>query len=181
MSRIGKKPVALPAGVEVKVDENNLVIVKGPKGQLEQQIDPRIKMEIKESEIVFTRPTDSRNDRAQHGLSRTLVYNMIVGVTEGYSKKLQLIGVGYRAEKKGKKLVMNLGFSHPVEMEDPEGITTEAPDANTVVVSGIDKALVGNYAANIRKWRKPEPYKGKGIRYEGEYVRRKEGKTGAKA
>jgi len=181
MSRIGKKPVALPAGVEVKVDENNLVTVKGPKGQLEQQIDPRIKMEIKESEIVFTRPTDSRNDRAQHGLSRTLVYNMIVGVTEGYSKKLQLIGVGYRAEKKGKKLVMNLGFSHPVEMEDPEGITTEAPDANTVVVSGIDKALVGNYAANIRKWRKPEPYKGKGIRYEGEYVRRKEGKAGAKA
>ena len=181
MSRIGKKPVALPAGVEVKVDENNLVTVKGPKGQLEQQIDPRIKMEIKESEIVFTRPTDSRNDRAQHGLSRTLVYNMIVGVTEGYSKKLQLIGVGYRAEKKGKKLVMNLGFSHPVEMEDPEGITTEAPDANTVVVSGIDKALGGNYAANIRKWRKPEPYKGKGIRYEGEYVRRKEGKTGATA
>lgn len=181
MSRIGKKPVALPAGVEVKVDENNLITVKGPKGQLEQQIDSRIEIEIKENEIVFSRPTDNRNDRAQHGLSRTLVYNMIVGVTEGYAKKLQLIGVGYRAEKKGKTLVMNLGFSHPVEMEDPEGITTETPDANTVVVSGIDKALVGNYAANIRKWRKPEPYKGKGIRYEGENVRRKEGKTGAKA
>ncbi|MDY2959407.1 MAG: 50S ribosomal protein L6 [Hornefia sp.] len=181
MSRIGKKPVALPAGVEVKVDENNLVTVKGPKGQLEQQINPRIEIEVKENEIVFTRPTDNRDDRAQHGLSRTLVYNMVIGVTEGYAKRLQLIGVGYKAEKKGKTLVMNLGFSHPVEMEDPEGITTETPDANTVVVSGIDKALVGNYASNIRKWRKPEPYKGKGIRYEGEKVRRKEGKTGAKA
>lgn len=181
MSRVGRKPVTLPAGVEVKVDGKNLVTVKGPKGQLEQQIDERIKVEVKENEVILTRLTDNRKDRAQHGLARSLVNNMIVGVTQGYARKLEIIGVGYRAEKKGKKLVMNLGFSHPVEMEDPEGITTETPDANTVVVSGIDKALVGNYASNIRKWRKPEPYKGKGIRYEGERVRRKEGKTGAKA
>lgn len=181
MSRVGRKPVTLPAGVEVKVDGKNLVTVKGPKGQLEQQIDERIKVEVKENEVILTRPTDNRKDRAQHGLARSLVNNMIVGVTQGYARKLEIIGVGYRAEKKVKKLVMNLGFSHPVEMEDPEGITTETPDANTVVVNGIDKALVGNYASNIRKWRKPEPYKGKGIRYEGERVRRKEGKTGAKA
>lgn len=181
MSRVGRKPVTLPAGVEVKVDGKNLVTVKGPKGQLEQQIDERIKVEVKENEVILTRPTDNRKDRAQHGLARSLVNNMIVGVTQGYARKLEIIGVGYRAEKKGKKLVMNLGFSHLVEMEDPEGITTETPDANTVVVNGIDKALVGNYASNIRKWRKPEPYKGKGIRYEGERVRRKEGKTGAKA
>jgi large subunit ribosomal protein L6 len=181
MSRIGNKPVTLPAGVELKIDDNNVVTVKGPKGQLEQQIDPRIKVEVEGSEVKFTRPSDNRNDRAQHGLSRTLIQNMVTGVTDGYEKKLQIIGVGYRAEKKGNTLVMNLGFSHPVEMEDPEGITTETPDATTIVVKGIDKALVGNYAANIRKWRKPEPYKGKGIRYDGEYVRRKEGKTGAKA
>ena len=155
--------------------------MKGPKGELEQQVNERIKVEVGEGEIRLSRPTDNRNDRAQHGLSRALIQNMVTGVTSGYEKKLQIIGVGYRAEKKGNKLVMNLGFSHPVEMEDPEGITTETPDANTVVVKGIDKALVGNYAANIRSWRKPEPYKGKGIRYEGERVRRKEGKTGAKA
>ena len=180
MSRIGNKTIALPAGVEVKVDDKNLVTVKGPKGELTQQIDPRIKVAVEGTEVVVTRPTDNRTDRAQHGLSRTLIFNMVKGVTDGYEKKLQIIGVGYRAEKKGNKLVMNLGFSHPVEMEDPEAITTEAPDANTVVVKGIDKALVGNYAAVIRAWRKPEPYKGKGIRYEGEHVRRKEGKTGAK-
>ena len=181
MSRIGRKPVTLPAGVEVKVDDKNVVTVKGPKGELEQQVNERIKVEVGEGEIRLSRPTDNRNDRAQHGLSRALIQNMVTGVTSGYEKKLQIIGVGYRAEKKGNKLVMNLGFSHPVEMEDTEGITTETPDANTVVVKGIDKALVGNYAANIRSWRKPEPYKGKGIRYEGERVRRKEGKTGAKA
>lgn len=181
MSRIGRKPVTLPAGVEVKVDDKNVITVKGPKGELEQQVNERIKVEVGEGEIRLSRPTDNRNDRAQHGLSRALIQNMVTGVTSGYEKKLQIIGVGYRAEKKGNKLVMNLGFSHPVEMEDPEGITTETPDANTVVVKGIDKALVGNYAANIRSWRKPEPYKGKGIRYEGERVRRKEGKTGAKA
>ena len=181
MSRIGLKPVTVPAGVEVKVDEKNIVTVKGPKGQLTQAIDPSMKIEINDGILTVTRPTENKKHKSLHGLSRTLINNMIIGVTEGYEKKMEIVGVGYRAAKQGKKLVLNLGFSHPVEMEDPEGITTEAPDANTVVVSGIDKALVGNYAANIRKWRKPEPYKGKGIRYEGEYVRRKEGKTGAKA
>ncbi len=181
MSRIGKKPVALPAGVEVTVSDTNLVTVKGPKGQLEQQINPRIAVKVEEGQIVVERPSDVRTDRAQHGLSRTLINNMVEGVTKGFEKKLKIIGVGYRAEKKGSKLVMNLGYSHPVEMDDPEGITTETPDNTTIVVKGIDKALVGNYASVIRAWRKPEPYKGKGIRYEDERVRRKEGKTGAKA
>lgn len=180
MSRIGRKPVALPAGVEVTVDEKNLVTVKGPKGQLQEQVSKLINIEVKDNEVIFTRSSDERNHRAQHGLARTLVSNMITGVTAGYEKKMLLNGVGYRAEKKGNTLVMNLGFSHPVEMVDPEGITTETPDATTVVVKGIDKALVGNYAANIRSWREPEPYKGKGIKYENEVIRRKEGKTGAK-
>lgn len=180
MSRIGKKPVALPAGVEVSVDSKNHITIKGPNGQLEQQINPRITVEVKDGEVTLTRATDNRSDRAQHGLSRALIANMVDGVTKGYSKKLEIVGVGYRAEKKGKKLVLHLGFSHPVEMEDPDGITTETPDANTVIVKGIDKALVGNYASNIRAWRAPEPYKGKGIHYEGEHIRRKEGKTGAK-
>ena len=180
MSRIGRKPVALPAGVEVTVDANNVVTVKGPKGQLQEQVSELINVEIKENEVLFTREADSREERSQHGLARTLVNNMVVGVTQGYEKKLLLNGVGYRAEKKGNKLVMGLGFSHPVEMEDPEGITTEVPDATTVIVKGINKELVGNYAANIRAWRKPEPYKGKGIKYDGEFIRRKEGKAGAK-
>ncbi len=180
MSRIGRKPVALPAGVEVTVDEKNLVTVKGPKGQLQEQVSKLINIEVKDNEVIFTRSSDERNHRAQHGLARTLVSNMVTGVTAGYEKKMLLNGVGYRAEKKGNTLVMNLGFSHPVEMVDPEGITTETPDATTVVVKGIDKALVGNYAANIRSWREPEPYKGKGIKYENEVIRRKEGKTGAK-
>ena len=137
-------------------------------------------LEVKENEIIFTRDSDAREYRAQHGLARTLVNNMVVGVTEGYQKKLQLVGVGYKAEKKGKTLVMNLGYSHPVEMEDPEGIETEVPDATTVIVKGIDKAVIGNYAANIRAWRRPEPYKGKGIKYADEVIRRKEGKAGAK-
>lgn len=181
MSRIGNNPVTLPAGVELKVDSKNVVTVKGPKGQLEQQVDSRIKISVEGTEVKFTRPNDARENRSNHGLFRTLVQNMVIGVTDGFEKKLEIIGVGYRAEKKGDTLVMNLGFSHPVEMKDPDGITTETPDANTVIVKGIDKALVGNYAANIRSWRQPEPYKGKGIRYEGEHVRRKEGKTGAKA
>lgn len=180
MSRIGKKPIALPAGVEITVDADNLVTVKGPKGTLQEQISKLISVEVKDNEVVFTRGSDAREHRAQHGLARALVNNMVVGVTNGYEKKLQLVGVGYRAEKKGKKLVMNLGFSHPVEMEDPEGITTETPDATTIVVKGIDKAAVGNYAANIRAWREPEPYKGKGIKYDDEVIRRKEGKAGAK-
>ena len=177
MSRIGRKPVVVPAGVEVTVN-GNVVTVKGPKGQLTQEISKNMTVEVKEGEVVVTRPSDNREDRAQHGLARTLINNMIIGVTSGYEKKMQLIGVGYKAEKKGKTLVMNLGYSHPVEMEDPEGITTEVPSATEVVVKGMDKALVGNYAANIRAWRKPEPYKGKGIKYVDEVIRRKEGKTG---
>lgn len=178
MSRIGNRPVVLPAGVEVTVDANNMVTVKGPKGQLQEQVSKLITVEVKENEVLFTRSSDAREDRSQHGLARTLVNNMVVGVTEGYKKELQLIGVGYKAEKKGKTLVMSLGYSHPVEMEDPEGIETEVPNATTVIVKGIDKAVIGNYAANIRAWRKPEPYKGKGIKYVDEVIRRKEGKTG---
>jgi len=178
MSRIGRKPVVVPAGVEVTVDANNVVTVKGPKGQLSEEISKLIKVEVKEGEVEVTRSCDAREDRSQHGLARTLINNMIIGVTQGFEKKLQLVGVGYKAEKKGNKLVMNLGYSHPVEMEDPEGITTEVPSATEVVVKGADKAIVGNYAANIRAWRKPEPYKGKGIKYVDEVIRRKEGKTG---
>ena len=177
MSRIGRKPVVVPAGVEVIVN-GNIVTVKGPKGQLEQEISKNLTVEVKEGEVVVTRPTDNREDRSQHGLARTLINNMIIGVTQGFEKKMQLIGVGYKAEKKGNTLVMNLGYSHPVEMVDPEGITTEVPNATEIIVKGADKALVGNYAANIRAWRKPEPYKGKGIKYVDEVIRRKEGKTG---
>ena len=179
MSRIGKKPITLPAGVEVKVDDKNVVTVKGPKGELQEKVSDLLTIENKDNVVTVSRDGDDAEKRAQHGLARALLRNMVIGVSEGYEKKLQLVGVGYKAEKKGKKLVMNLGYSHPVELEDPEGITTEAPDATTVIVKGIDKAKVGNYAANIRAWRAPEPYKGKGIRYEGEYIRRKEGKTGA--
>lgn len=179
MSRIGNKPVELPAGVEVKKD-GNVVTVKGPNGELKQEISSSIGVEVKDNQVVLTRPSDSRVDKEQHGLARALVHNMVVGVTSGFQKKLEINGVGYRAEKKGKTLVMQLGFSHPVEMEDPEGITTETPDPNTILVKGNNKAQVGNYAAVIRSWRKPEPYKGKGIKYEGEHIRRKEGKTGAK-
>ena len=178
MSRIGIKPITLPAGVEVKVD-GNVVSVKGPKGELQETISSLLTVENKDGVITVSRDGDEAEKRAQHGLARTLINNMVIGVTEGFQKKLQLVGVGYKAEKKGKKLVMNLGYSHPVELEDPEGIETETPDANTIVVKGINKALVGNYAANIRAWRKPEPYKGKGIKYENEHIRRKEGKTGA--
>ena len=179
MSRIGKKPVAIPAGVEINVDDNNLVTVKGPKGELTGQISKLVKVEMKEDGLEITRGSDERTARSQHGLARTLISNMVEGVSKGFEKKLVMEGVGYRAEKKGNTLVMQLGYSHPVEMVDPEGITTETPDATTILVKGIDKSLVGNYAANIRAWREPEPYKGKGIRYDGEQIRRKEGKTGA--
>ncbi|MEG0156937.1 MAG: 50S ribosomal protein L6 [Anaerovoracaceae bacterium] len=179
MSRIGIKPVEIPAGVEVVLD-GNLVTVKGPKGQLQEQISKLLKVEIKENEVYVTRESDAKAEREQHGLARTLIANMVEGVSKGYEKKLEMLGVGYKAEKKGDTLVMSLGFSHPVEMVDPDGITTEVPAATQIVVKGIDKAIVGNYAANIRKWRKPEPYKGKGIRYAGEKVRRKEGKAGVK-
>jgi len=180
MSRIGLKPVTVPAGVEVKVDEKNIVIVKGPKGQLTQAINPSMKIEINDGILTVTRPTENKKHKSLHGLSRTLINNMIIGVTEGYEKKMEIVGVGYRAAKQGKKLVLNLGFSHPVEMEDPEGVETEVPTQLEIVVRGINKQLVGNYAAKIRAWREPEPYKGKGIRYAGEHVRRKEGKTGKK-
>ncbi len=179
MSRIGIKPITLPAGVEVSVDEKNVVTVKGPKGELQEKISSLLTIEINDGVITVSRDSDAAEKRAQHGLARTLINNMVVGVTEGYAKKLQLVGVGYKAEKKGNTLVMQLGYSHPIEMEDPAGIETEVPDATTVIVKGIDKALVGNYSANIRAWRRPEPYKGKGIKYEGEVIRRKEGKTGA--
>ena len=179
MSRIGIKPITLPAGVEVSVSDKNVVTVKGPKGELQEQISSLLTIEVSEGVVTVSRDSDEAEKRSQHGLARTLINNMVVGVTEGYAKKLQLVGVGYKAEKKGNTLVLNLGYSHPIEMEDPAGIETEAPDATTVIVKGIDKAQVGNYAANIRAWRKPEPYKGKGIKYEGEVIRRKEGKTGA--
>ena len=180
MSRIGKKPVVVPAGVEVTVDANNVVTVKGPKGQLSEKISKLIKVEVADGQVLLSRASDDREERSQHGLARTLINNMVVGVTSGFEKKLQLVGVGYKAEKKGDTLVMSLGYSHPVELKDPEGITTECPSATEVVVKGIDKAVVGSYAANIRAWRKPEPYKGKGIKYADEVIRRKEGKAGAK-
>ena len=180
MSRIGLKPIELPAGVEVKVDGNNLVTVKGPKGELTEQLSNLVNVNVDGAVVTVSRNSDAKAYREQHGLARTLINNMVVGVTQGYEKKLELVGVGYKVEKKGKVLVLNLGYSHPIEMEDPEGITTEAPSNTEVIVKGCDKALVGNYAANIRKWRKPEPYKGKGIKYAGEVIRRKEGKTGAK-
>lgn len=180
MSRIGRKPVVVPAGVEVTVDANNAVTVKGPKGQLTEQISKLISVEVADGVVNVTRESDQREHRSQHGLARTLISNMVTGVTEGFEKKMQLVGVGYKAEKKGNTLVLNLGYSHPVELVDPEGITTECPSATEVVVRGIDKAFVGNYAANIREWRKPEPYKGKGIKYADEVIRRKEGKAGSK-
>ena len=179
MSRIGKKHIAVPSGVEVTIN-GNVVTVKGPKGQLTQEISKDIKVEREGEELIITRPNDEREVRSQHGLARTLINNMVVGVTEGYEKKLELVGVGYKAEKKGNTLVMNLGYSHPVELKDPEGIETSCPSQTEILVKGIDKAFVGNYAANIREWRHPEPYKGKGIKYAGEIIRRKEGKAGAK-
>jgi large subunit ribosomal protein L6 len=178
MSRIGKLPVTVPSGVEITVSEKNLVTVKGPKGTLSEQISDRINVEVKEGIAVLSVKDESKYTGAQHGLARSLVHNMVVGVTDGYQKKLVIKGVGYKAEKKGDMLVMQLGYSHPVEMKDPEGITTEVNTPTELVVKGSSKAAVGNYAAVIRQWRKPEPYGGKGIAYEGERIRRKEGKTG---
>jgi len=178
MSRVGKMPITIPQGVEVKVTDTNLVTVKGPLGELNEQIDKDIKISIDGDTLVVERPSDLKRFRALHGLSRALIFNMVEGVTKGYEKKLSIVGVGYRATKKGKNLDLQLGFSHPVSMEDPEGITTECPSNTEIIVKGISKQLVGNYAAKIRDWRKPEPYKGKGIRYVDEYVRRKEGKAG---
>ncbi|HQC82151.1 MAG TPA: 50S ribosomal protein L6 [Bacillota bacterium] len=179
MSRIGKQPVSLPAGVEVKISGNNVVTVKGPKGELQEQISNRLKIEIKDGVLTVAPDGDDKEAREAHGLYRSLINNMVTGVTAGFEKKLQLGGVGYRAEKNGKKLVLHLGFSHTIEMEDPEGIQTEVA-GNEVIVRGIDKALVGNYAAIIRAQKPVEPYKGKGFRYVDEAVLRKEGKAGVK-
>ena len=178
MSRIGRKPITVPAGVEVKVDGANVVTVKGPKGTLTQAIHPNMTIEVNGAEINVTRPNYEKENRALHGLSRTLVANMVEGVTKGYEKKLEVNGVGYRVAKEGKKLVMNLGYSHPVVMTEIDGVTFETPDANTIFVRGIDKQLVGQVAAQVREKRPPEPYKGKGIKYADEHIRRKAGKTG---
>ncbi len=176
MSRIGKKPVPVPAGVEVKID-GSTVTVKGPKGELSQAFSPVISIALEEGQVVVTRPNDEREARSLHGLTRTLINNMVVGVTEGYVKKLELHGVGYRAQLKGKNLELSLGYSHPVLVEPEEGITFEVPSNTQIVISGINKQRVGETAAVIRSKRPPEPYKGKGIRYEGEHVRRKLGKA----
>ena len=180
MSRIGRMPIAIPAGVTVEVAENNKVTVKGPKGTLERVLPEGIEIKVEGEVINVTRPDDSKRMKSLHGLTRTLVNNMVVGVTEGYSKKLEVNGVGYRAQKSGKVLNLSLGYSHPVEMTDPEGIEVEVPDQNTIIVKGIDKEKVGQYAAEIRSKREPEPYKGKGIKYADEVIRRKVGKTGKK-
>lgn len=179
MSRIGKQPIAVPAGVTVTISAGNEVVVKGPKGTLTQSFDTAMNIALEENNVVVTRPNDLKRNRALHGLTRTLIANMIEGVTNGFTKVLEINGVGYRAQKQGKKLVLSLGYSHPVEMEDPEGLTS-AVDGNKITVSGIDKAAVGQFAAEIRDKRKPEPYKGKGIKYIDEVIRRKEGKTGKK-
>ena len=179
MSRIGKMPIAVPAGVTVDIAENNKVTVKGPKGELSRNLAPEMEIKIDGDVITVSRPNDLKRNRALHGLTRTLLNNMIIGVTDGYTKTLEVNGVGYRAAKQGKKLVLNLGYSHPVEMEDPEGLSTTVED-NKIIVEGIDKEKVGQYAAEIRSTRAPEPYKGKGIKYDYEVIRRKVGKTGKK-
>jgi large subunit ribosomal protein L6 len=179
MSRIGRAPINVPAGVEVSVDTANCVItVKGPKGTLTQNYHSRMNVTVEGNVVTVARPSDEKEDRALHGLTRTLINNMVVGVTQGYSKKLEVNGVGYRVALQGKALNLTLGYSHPVIMDAPEGITFETPDANTIIIKGIDKQLVGQVAAVVRSKRAPEPYKGKGIKYEGEKIRRKSGKTG---
>jgi len=179
MSRIGNLPITVPAGVTVTVDENNLVTVKGPKGTLSQQVNPDIKLNQEGNTLTLTRPTDDKPHKAMHGLYRALVHNMVVGVTDGFAKTLELVGTGYRAAAEGgKTLTINIGFSHPVVLEAPEGISFETPNQTTIVVKGSNKQQVGNLAADIRAIRKPEPYLGKGIKYQNEHIRRKEGKTG---
>ncbi len=178
MSRIGKLPVTIPAGVEVTVDENNYIVVKGPKGTLERKLVDDMNIAVEAGQVVVTRPSDLKKHKSLHGLTRTLINNMIIGVTEGYKKTLQINGVGYRAAKQGNKLNLTLGYSHPVEMIDPDGITVEVEGQNLIHISGIDKEKVGQHAAEIRSKRAPEPYKGKGIKYIDEHIRRKVGKTG---
>ncbi len=180
MSRIGRAPIAVPAGVEIKIEDNNLVTVKGPKGTLTQQFHPNMTIKQDGAGLHVTRPNDLKENRSLHGLTRTLLHNMVVGVTDGFKKTLDVNGVGFRVAMEGGKLVMNLGFSHQVIMEVPQGLTVETPSANQIVVSGFDKQLVGQFAANVREKRPPEPYKGKGIKYSDEVIRRKVGKTGVK-
>lgn len=177
MSRIGKKPIAIPAGVEVKIDGKE-VTVKGAKGTLHHTVAGEIEAKVEGNEVIVTRPNDAKETRSLHGLTRTLIANMIEGVSNGYTKALEIQGVGYRAAKQGKDLVMNLGFSHQVVVPEVDGITIDVPNPNSIVISGADKQQVGQFAAEVRRKRPPEPYKGKGIRYAGEYVRRKEGKSG---
>jgi len=178
MSRIGKKPIDIPDGVDVKI-EKGIITVKGPKGQLQREVHRDMTVEIQDKQILVKRPTDNKTHKSLHGLTRSLIANMVEGVTNGFEKRLEINGVGYRAAKQGKKLVLTVGYSHPVEIEEPEGIEIEVPANNKITVKGIDKELVGIVAANIRKVREPEPYKGKGIKYEDEQIRRKVGKTGA--
>ena len=180
MSRIGRAPITVPPGVEIKIAEDNSITVKGPKGTLTQPINPDIEVTVEGTTVSLTRPTDTPKHRSVHGLSRTLVSNMITGVTDGFKKELDINGVGYRATMEGSKLVMNLGYSHQVIMESIDGISIDVPAPNKIIVSGIDKQVVGQFAADIRKKRPPEPYMGKGIKYAQEVIRRKEGKTGVK-
>ncbi len=179
MSRIGRKPIAIPAGVEVKM-EDGIVTVKGPKGTLTQKIHPNMIVDIQPGVVTVSRPDDEKLNRSLHGMSRTLIANMVEGVSKGFSKQLEIIGVGYKAQKEGKNLVMNLGYSHQVIMPEIDGITVEVPNANTIVINGCDKQKVGQFASEVRGKRPPEPYHGKGVRYTGEVVRKKEGKTGKK-
>lgn len=179
MSRIGNQPIAIPSGVDITLDGHTLT-VKGPKGTLSHKLPESMQVEIAADEVKVARPSDDKEHKSLHGLTRSLINNMVIGVTEGYSKTLEIVGVGYRAAMKGKNLNLTLGFSHPVVMEPPAGIEFETPEPTKIIVKGADKEVVGQVAAEIRDWRKPEPYKGKGVRYEGEHVRRKAGKTGAK-
>ena len=180
MSRIGRAPISIPAGVEIKVEDNNVVTVKGPKGTLTQKFNPNMTISMDNGVLNVTRPNDAKENRSLHGLTRTLINNMVVGVTAGYKKELDVNGVGYRVAKEGTKLVMNLGYSHQVIMEEKDGITIEVPGPNKIIVNGCDKQKVGQFAAEIREKRPPEPYKGKGIKYVDEVIRRKAGKTGGK-
>ena len=178
MSRIGRMPIAVPAGVTVTIGEGNAVTVKGPKGELTQSFDTCLEIKQEGAEVVVTRSSDEKEVRALHGLTRAIISNMVVGVTNGFSKKLEIVGVGYKVEKSGKKMTLSLGHSHPIYVEETDGITFDVPDANTIIVNGIDKQVVGQVAAQIRSYRKPEPYHGKGVKYSDERIRRKAGKTG---
>ncbi len=179
MSRIGRKPISIPSGVTVSVD-GSTVKVKGPKGELARTFEPTMKVRVENNEVLVERPNDDKRERALHGLTRALLANMVTGVTDGFKKTLEIVGVGYRAEKKGKNLVVSVGYSHPVNYPEPTGITLTTPAPTTIVIEGIDKQKVGQVAAELREFRPPEPYKGKGIRYQGEQVRRKAGKTAGK-